>query len=196
MTDLGLLPCEIDASLAKEELHRGQLQPLATYLTDSSQGLMLLAELVDPKAEGASPQLQLPASVQQTENTPCLDQEWVGDFYQLNEALEQGETAEVGRFLRDLSGVLDSLADTLSGRGEWKVKLVRARRGKPPRIADWHQSSRERAVQMKLQRAKAAGLNLKRVVWDLEQQYGLNRSTIYRMTKPRHKRKASKNDGN
>lgn len=186
-------PWEVDVFHAKEAIRNGQGSLLATYLHDAANGTKLIANLADPPGE-VSPRLHLDGDPAQRNDfteeefvgTPDdvkhameLASEFLGTVDQLEQAVQRGSTRVMGWYLRDLSEVLRLTADTLSndGHSEWRLRFSRRRRGRPHR----QMQSVKRHVTTTLGRAKAAGKNLKRPVWELGQQHGIGRATIYRM---------------
>jgi hypothetical protein len=186
-------PWEIDVFVAKDALRHGQERPLAIYLRDAAKGLRFLAELADPEAEGATPKLELllATNEQAAENEGREDvaEEWGGSLHQLKQALDRGSTQGMGCYLRELSGVLEGLADTLRGRRERKLRFQRSRAGKP-RDPEWQ--SVRRAIQTHLWLAKAHGVKQESTISDLKARYGLSRATIMRMNQAKRPKSQKK----
>ena len=180
-------PWEVAPCDAKEALRNGRPGPLATYLDDGATALLRLAALNEEIGSGASGKVALctlaqPPSTDDTTH-PSDDDDWEGTADQILDAIANGHFQLVGTYLTDMADVLRMVSRRLvpaSAHRDWQLRFVRRHAGRRP---DPNTEQMHARLRLELRFAKAKGIKQESVIADLEERYGVSRSTIMRAMK-------------
>ena len=160
---------------AREALENGSVAGIGRYLHDDVAPLLrLIAE-----------HRHRPS--QRTTKPPGYDpdSEFAFDTTDVEWAIENGHSGLVDDFLRQLAGFLRPLGDMLdpAGRGEFQLKPVRRRKGKPK---NQKQAILEGNIHRDLRFARIRlGGKLEAAISEVSEKYNLSRSTVFRIWKKR-----------
>jgi hypothetical protein len=171
-SQLGAPPAHVtNPSDAREALENGSLAAVARYLRDDVAPLL---RLIAERRHRPS---------QRTTKPPGYDpdSEFEFDTMDVAWAIENGHSGLVDDFLRQLAGFLRPLGDMLdpAGRGEFQLKPVRRRKGKPK---NQKQAILEGNIHRDLRFARIRlGGKLEAAISEVSEKYKCSRATLMRV---------------
>ena len=187
-------PEEADPFNAMEALRAGEELPLAYFVRDLTEAVVILAELFDPRT-GAGRQRQFVprpphARVPKKVSVTAIE-EWESTLPQVKDAIQLRSSAPIGWYLRDVGnvlGLLEIALDPPAGARGWRLKFVRKGRGRRP---DPKRFRRDSAIATEVLFATLASGKQEAEIAEVQAKHGISRSTFFRAKKKNNKARKS-----
>ena len=187
-------PEEADPFHATEALQAGEKLPLAHFVRDLAEAVVILAELFESRT-GAGRQLQFlprpPHTRVPKKVTVTAIEEWESTLPQLKDAIQLRSAAPIGWYLRDVGNVLGLLTVALDpppGERGWRLEFRRQGRGRRPDPKKFQKNS---AIVTELQFATWATGKQEAAIAEVQAKRGIRRPTIFRAKQKSNKARKS-----